>query len=204
MSSDYAAGQQQPYNPELCDARLWGEKYSVEELKALLAKAKKKEAEKYSVEELEALLAKAKKKAAKKAEEKEAAACIMELAALLVKEEKKAGDAIRMFDELQVKFNLLEERVRKVLEYLDVVCPPKRVRKVLEYLDGVCPPNEKEDEEEEDFEYKEDEEEYEDIVVDGIEYIRVDNTVIRVDGWTFAGIWDPETESIEFDDEEDE
>ena len=172
MSSDYAAGQQQPYNPELCDARLWGEKYSVEELKALLAKAKKK--------------------AAKKAEEKKAAACIMELAALLVKEEKKAGDAIRMFDELQVKFNLLEERVRKVHEYLDGPA-----------FGG--PPNEKEDEEEEEEE-EEDEEEYEDIVVDGIEYerSRVDNTVIRVDDWGCVGIWDPETESIEFDDEEDE
>jgi hypothetical protein len=108
-------------------------KYSVEELEALLAKEKKEEKEKeraklaekykkYSVEELEALLAKAKKKEEKEKEraklaEKAAedAACIMGLTALLAKEEKKAGDAIRMFGELQVKFNLLEEELEAAM-----------------------------------------------------------------------------------------
>jgi hypothetical protein len=273
MSSDFAARQQQPYNPELCDARIWGEKRGAggrgyddiqcsskkvdgcgvlctgcfnkrgddgklwtglitedrpefpmcpakdlqnEEKKWGLKqwstdkdgndvvkentgkKTKKNSFEKKSrkpkkkspedmdfaeltkyMEELEALLAKAKKKEekkakkeAKKAEEKKAA-CIMELAALLVKEEKKAGDAIRMFGELQVKFNLLEERVRRV-----------------------------------DDAASDDEDMYKLITIDGVEYqIFLDplsdlhNTVVRVDDFSPVGMWNAETGSIDFDEE---
>jgi len=66
----------------------------------------------------------------------------------------------------------------------------------------------KEDEEEkEEKEEKEDEDEddvYEEITVDGTEYQRnkEDNTVIRVDDFSPVGVWNTDTEKIDFDEEE--
>ena len=47
---------------------------------------------------------------------------------------------------------------------------------------------------------------YETITVDGTEYQlnKDDKTVIRVDDFTPVGVWNTETESIDFDEDEDE
>jgi hypothetical protein len=125
---------------------------------------KKEKEPNFSMEELEALLVKARKKD----EEKEA-----------TKDEEKGSLAGAKEAMLKMSDEMKEEKEEK---------------------------DEKEEKEEKEDEDEDEDEDnvYEDITVDGTEYQRnkEDNTVIRIDDFSPVGIWNTDTETIEFDEEE--
>jgi hypothetical protein len=155
-------------------------------------KSTKKDDEEFSMDELaidlnhlEALLVKAKKKDEEKVEAKK-------------KDEEKV--------EAEKKDSLAEAKEAMLKMSEDLKDETKKEKDETKKEEKETKKEEKETKKDEDTEdlSEEEEDDFEDITFDGTEYQRnkEDNVVIRVDDFSPVGVWNTDTETIDFDEEE--